>query len=168
MMKVLVAYYSRTGRTKAASRLVSEITEGDLEEIKEVSDRSGILGYLRSGLDGKTRRYSAIKEPSHDPSRYDLLIVGTPIWAGNISSPMRTYLRRFKDRLPPVALLCTTGGARSEEAEIDLTRIIGRKPLGSLCVKEEETEDKRTSVNLRIFLDSIKVKLEEGEHITSR
>jgi len=162
-MKVLLVFYSRTGRTKAVARQIAEITGGEVEEIRDISDRSGLLGYIRSGLDGKTRRHSTIQEPRNDPRRYDLLIVGTPIWAGNISSPMRTYLKRFSSGLPPVAVVCTTGGTQTEMIESDLEMIIGKKPVGSICVREEETGDKRTMVNLRIFLEGTLEKVASGD-----
>ena len=154
-MKVLVAFYSRTGRTRSAAQLVSGILDAEVEEIIDRSDRKGLMGYIRSGLDGFTRNHSRIVKPRKDPSDYDLLVIGTPIWAGRISSPVRSYLKEFRDRLPPVVLFCTTGGTKSEEAESDLLSAIGKRPLGSICIKEEEAGDERTAVNLRIFFDGI-------------
>ena len=115
-MKALVAYYSRTGKTRTAAMQVSEILGCGSEEIRDTARRSGLLGYLRSGLEGAMRRKARIKKVSLDPRSYDLLIVATPLWAGKISSPVRSYLSLFPRGLPPVALLCTGDDAPRKAA----------------------------------------------------
>jgi flavodoxin len=154
-MKALVAYYSRTGKTRTAAMQVSEILGCGSEEIRDTARRSGLLGYLRSGLEGAMRRKARIKKVSLDPRSYDLLIVATPLWAGKISSPVRSYLSLFPRGLPPVALLCTASGGSADDASNDLKRTIGAAPIASLCLSEDQADDPRTVVNLRIFLDGV-------------
>jgi len=158
-MKVLVAYYSRTGRTAKAARELSGILGCDSEEIVEGKARNGLLGYLKAGLDGATGHRSSIHHPRMDASEYDLVIVGTPIWAGRISSPMRTYLNMIRSRAPSIALMCTTGGSAGEEALEDFEKLVGSPPIGSLCLRETDAGDERTVVNLRIFVDRVLSKL---------
>jgi flavodoxin len=45
-----------------------------------------------------------------DPLKYDLIILGTPVWAWNISPPMRSFLSKFDFTGKKVALwMCHAG-----------------------------------------------------------
>ncbi|MDG6224786.1 MAG: hypothetical protein QCI82_04650 [Candidatus Thermoplasmatota archaeon] len=161
-MKALVVYYTRTGRTQAAARQVSEILKCDVEGIREGMSRKGLLGYLRSGIDGLLKRRSPIIPPRKDPSKYDLLILGTPLWAGRISSPARSYLAGFARSLPPTILLCTSSGTATKDVSSDFEAEAGNEPLDVHFVSEEEASDPRTIVGLRIFLDRVLERFSTG------
>jgi len=45
-----------------------------------------------------------------NPLEYDLIILGTPVWAWNISPPMRTFLSMFDLHSKNVALLMSHAG----------------------------------------------------------
>jgi len=106
-MKSLVVFYSRTGTTREVVEAISGLLQCDLEEVLDTKNRAGILGYLRSGSDAFLKRLAAIKETRTDPALYDIVIIGTPIWAYVMSSPIRTYLSRNKNRFKQVAFFCT-------------------------------------------------------------
>ena len=83
--KVLVAYYSRTGNTERAARDLSIALNADIEKITDKTNRKGILGYIFGGRDALTKRKTGIEKFIHNPIHYSLIIIGTPIWAGNIT-----------------------------------------------------------------------------------
>jgi hypothetical protein len=74
-----------------------------LEEIVEDKSRVGFFGYMRSLVEARQKRPSVIAPAKHDVSSYDLVVVGTPVWAWSVSSPVRAYLMANRDRLPEVA-----------------------------------------------------------------
>ena len=113
-MKTLVVYYSRTGNTKMIAETISESLDCDIEEIVDKEKRGGILGYLKSGYEASRNKLSIIEDPKHDLSKYDLLIVGTPVWAGKMSVPIRTYLHQNMEKIPLLACFCTAGGSGIE------------------------------------------------------
>jgi menaquinone-dependent protoporphyrinogen IX oxidase len=51
----------------------------------------------------KLGRLTVIGEPEKDSASYDLVVVGTPIWAGAVAPAIRTYLSQNKERLKRVA-----------------------------------------------------------------
>jgi flavodoxin len=106
-VKTLVVYYSRTGTTKKVAEFISSKLNCDLEEIVDVKSRKGVVGWLRSGMEATTNKNASINESKYDLASYDLVIVGTPIWNGRISSPMRTYLNQNKDGLRRAGFFCT-------------------------------------------------------------
>ena len=38
------------------------------------------------------QRTVRIEPPVRDPTRYSLVVIGTPIWMDNVASPVRSYL----------------------------------------------------------------------------
>ena len=82
--KVLCVYYSRTGKTRNAMTAVAQALGGELVEITDGVDRSGLIGAARSCLDAVRRstRFLDKLEMKHPITDYDLVILGTPVWAG--------------------------------------------------------------------------------------
>ena len=92
---VLCMYYSRTGNTKRAMEEIAKALNAELAEIQDGVDRSGAKGWLRSGLDAVRRSSPKVKFKTKWPlSDYRLVIVGTPVWAGRCSAPVRGFLKQ--------------------------------------------------------------------------
>ena len=98
-MNGLIIYFSRTGRTRKVAKAIQEATGFDLEEIKEKAGRVGTLGWLKSGMESTRRMLPKIMPLTHDPSQYDIVVIGTPIWASNMSSPIRAFITEYQKRL---------------------------------------------------------------------
>ena len=137
-LKTLVVFYSRSGTTRRIAVALSEALKCDLEEITEPTPRTGLLGYMRSLLEATLKHPSTITPRQRDVSSYDLVVVGTPVWAWSLSSPVRAYLMSTASRLPEVAFFCTLGGSGSESAFAQMTAIVGKKPRAVCAITERE------------------------------
>lgn len=105
--KILVVYYSRTGNTKKIGDEIAKKLKADSEEIIDLKDRKRfIVGWLISGKDATTENTTEIKFKK-DPSKYDLVIIGGPVWAWTITPAIRKYLSTNK--LKKVAFFATCG-----------------------------------------------------------
>lgn len=137
-MNILVAYYSRTGATKKLAGFLAEKLGAETEEIKDLKNRAGALGYLSAGRDGATRRLTKLEAPRFNPADFDLVVIGTPIWSFNLSAPIRTYLTEHKDEIKQAAFFCTMGGKGDDKAFKEMGEIIGKKPAAVLSLKTKE------------------------------
>ncbi|HEY6556012.1 MAG TPA: hypothetical protein VI072_02020, partial [Polyangiaceae bacterium] len=113
---ILIVYFSRTGMTAQVAHelrqaLLSRGVRCDLESLEEAGTRRGIRGYLRSALDSILDRRASLLPPDHDPAAYELVVVGTPIWNADVSTPIRTFLRTRGGQLPRLAWFLTYGGS---------------------------------------------------------
>jgi hypothetical protein len=133
-MQALVVYYSRTGHTKAVGEEIAKALSGDSEEIVDTTNRSGPLGWLTSGREGSGRKLAKIQPAKKDTSQYDIVIIGTPIWASNMSSPVRTYLTENKEKIKNIAFFCTEGSSGAEKAFTEMEEAIGQKPKATLVI----------------------------------
>ena len=106
-MKILIVYYSRTNVTKMIAEKLQKELKCDIEEITDNGNYNGKLGYLKGGMTASMSRTSDINPIAKNPSDYDLVIVGTPVWASNIATPVFTYLMKYRDQINKMASFCT-------------------------------------------------------------
>ena len=107
--RIVCIYYSRTGNTKQAMTEIAEALDCELVEVRDKVNRSGAIGWLRCGLDAmrkKTRPMIRI-DTRRPLSDYELVILGTPIWAGRCSSVIRGLLKRRGFEMANVAYVIT-------------------------------------------------------------
>ncbi len=140
-MHALVVYFSRTGNTKKVGEEIARELQCDSEELADTVDRSGLIGWLKSGREGMSKALTKLKPIRKDPAGYDLVIVGTPIWARDVSSPVRTYLAENKDKLKKVAFFCTEGNQGDEAAFKSMAEQCGKTPEGRLTVMSKDMSD---------------------------
>jgi len=138
MAKALVAYYSRTGHTRQVAEVIAAQLGADVEPIQDVRPRSGLLGYWRSGCEALHKTAVGIEPVEKDPDGYDLVVLGTPVWAGRMSSPLRAYINAHRANFARVAVFCTEGGASGEKAMRQVAELCDRLPVATLIVTERE------------------------------
>lgn len=155
-MKILVAFYSRSGKTKKVAEAISDILKCDKEEIFDTKNRKGIPGFLSAGSDANLRRLTAIKEMKNNPSLYDLVIIGTPIWSSNISTPIRTYLSLHKDDFKKVAFFCTRLGSDSKKVFDDMKKLGQKTPLALLALTAREVAKDQYMQKVKEFIKNLK------------
>lgn len=136
--KILIVYYSRTGTTRKLVEVMKEELRGDVEEIIDTKNRKGLVGYIQAGRDAMKKYLTKIEKPSKNPADYDLVIIGTPIWSWNVSTPVRTYLSELKGSFKQVAFFCTMGGSGAEGAFSSMKELIGVDPIATLSLTNIE------------------------------
>ena len=144
-MKSLVVYYSRTGNAKFVAETIAAELGSDLEEIVDLKKRDGKLGYLSGGSDAARGKETKIAETKRSPAEYDLIIVGTPVWAGKLTPAIRTYLGKNDLSGKKVAVFFTQGGTKPQSTEkikalMPNSNIIGELSLTSPLGNKEESE----------------------------
>lgn len=138
-MKILIVYFSRTGTTKKIAEALKTKLNADIEEINDPTDRKGVFGYLKSGKEATQKIMPEIGEIKSDLKSYDLVVVGTPVWAWNISSPMRSFAVKYLIGNPAqIAVFCTQGGSGSDTAQKTIEELSGKKTLGLLALNTKE------------------------------
>ena len=110
-MKTLVAYYSRTGNTKRVAEALTENLNADIEAIMSDTKEKGTG---RLAMQAFLRVRAKITQTTNDAASYDMVVIGSPVWVGKMSSQIRTYLAQNKDKFTSVAFFCTHGNPRSE------------------------------------------------------
>jgi menaquinone-dependent protoporphyrinogen IX oxidase len=154
-LRTLVVYYSRSGTTRKIAEALSRALNANVEEIVESKSRAGFFGYLRSLVEAIQRNPSAIAQSKCDPSSYDRVIIGTPVWAWSVSSPVRAYLMANKGHLPEVAFYCTLGGRGSDSVFRQMQSLAGKAPRAVYAVTAGEVISTRYGASLAAFAKAL-------------
>jgi hypothetical protein len=96
------------------------------------------VGYLKSIWEANRKQPANILSTKNDPASFDLVVIGTPVWAWSVSSPIRAYLLANRGRLPDVAFFCTMGGRGAEPTFAQMRDIVGKSPLAAYAVKASD------------------------------
>jgi menaquinone-dependent protoporphyrinogen IX oxidase len=155
LSKILVVYYSRTGRTRQIAEAIAAQLNADIEPIQDGGQRLGIRGYLRSLLEAMQNRGVRILAPTKDPSQYDLTILGTPVWAHNMCPPLRAYITSQQQRFRKIAVFCTQGRSGGSKVAGQIAESCGRSPAATLVLNEDEIEKNQFATKLDGFIQSL-------------
>ncbi|ASJ14485.1 flavodoxin family protein [Thermococcus radiotolerans] len=148
-MKTLVVFYSRSETTKRVAQEVARAFNADIDEVIDKKPRKGILGFLIAGYDA-TRGKTTEIEFEKDPSSYDLVVIGTPVWNGRVTPAIRTYLLQNREKIRNAAFFCTCAGRPGKCLE-QMEGILGKRPvLRKVLMK------KRLKEGIKEFVEGLK------------
>jgi len=112
-MKIAVVYYSLTGNVKSVANKISSALGADevcLVPTKAYPDK----GFRKFFWGGKSAVMG--EKPQLEPytfGKYDLVVLGTPVWASTFAPPLRTFIADNSSVLqgvPVAAFVCLSGG----------------------------------------------------------
>ena len=155
-MTNLIIFYSRTGTTKEVAELIAENLSSDIEEIFDEKKRSGSIGYMKAAKDAMRKKLATLKKYDKDPSSYDLTLIGTPIWAWNMSTPIRTYISENKNKFKNVAFFCTEGSNGGEKCFVNMSVMCDKEPVATLELNKNEIKESTHIKKIKEYVDKIK------------
>ena len=147
----LIVYFSRSGHCRRLAEEIAVAAGADLDVIREMGVRSGLSGYLRSAYEAWQQKVVAISPATKDPSRYSLVVLGSPVWAGKLCSPMRAYITAHKHEFKRVALFCTQGGSGADKVLQAMAELSERTPVATAFFNDSEVAQKLHREKLRKF-----------------
>lgn len=127
-MKKAVVFYSLSGNTQAAAKEIAEGIGADLIELKLVkpfpTEKSKQLAL--GGMQAMFGMKPAIQELSKNIKEYDVMILGTPIWAGKIAAPEHSFLNKYQVLDKIVAVFTFSGGGDNKRCIAKLSKRLPR------------------------------------------
>ncbi|MCX5642721.1 MAG: NAD(P)H-dependent oxidoreductase [Candidatus Omnitrophica bacterium] len=110
MDKTIIIYFSLTGNTERLAYLAGDFLKGEgrtADYFKLPADRTA--SFLKNCRDAFTKKITNIKELP-DISGYDLVVLGSPIWAWNVAPAVRAFLEQVSLADKKVFIFSTHGG----------------------------------------------------------
>jgi flavodoxin len=155
-MKILIAYYSRSGKTENVAKEIAQTLDADLDRVIDKKNRKGIFGWISAGRDAMKENKTEI-EHKKNPKDYDLVIVGTPTWASTITPAIRTYLTKHKFK--KIAFFTTASGLDGTET-FNKMKALSKEPVAALEMENKDFENKKIKIweikKVKNFCDKIK------------
>jgi flavodoxin len=167
-MKNLIVYYSFTRNNKKLADHLQGQLNCDIAEIETVKKRNSFSILL----DLVFKRLPKVKPIERHLTDYDHVIFISPIWAGKIATPLKSFLMSEKERIKTYSFITICGGGnpkqkQSIEGELALTA--QKKPLKvvELWISDLQTAEKKDTMKnttgFRIEADSL-AKFESQVH----
>lgn len=127
MDRIAVVYYSLDGHThfvveKIKERLACTVIRLRLQ--KEFSTEHTFLKYFWAGKSSVFHEKPVLKNPKMDLDSYDTLIIATPVWAGNLSSPVRSFLASRSFDGKRVFLVATNSGGSFKKCFATMEKLL--------------------------------------------
>jgi flavodoxin len=157
-VKTLVIYYTRSGNTRKAAEEIAAALGADIELLRDGVNRGGPIGFIKSGREARSGATVDLKPLEHDPSTYDLVVVGTPVWARMVSSPVKTFLRTVPTGSAKLAWFCTVGASSEsfkDNCFTTMTEAAGRNPMAMIGLSSRELKNDHSSA-VAGFVESLK------------
>jgi len=126
-----------------------------MEKLEDLKNREGIFGWISAALDGALEKETKIEETIRDPSKFDVVVLGTPNWGNKMAPAVRTYISKNKHHFKKVALFCTSGGTHYREIIKNMEIACGKSPI---CVYGSTSHDVKHDNHLerlKEFCDAI-------------
>ncbi len=123
--KTLVAYFTLTGNTEKAAKIVAETTGADLYQIELVtpypSEYKAQTELAKKELADGT--LPPIKPWPTNIAEYDVVFVGSPVWWGTMATPVRTFLASGALKGKTVIPFVTHGGGGADKSFTDTEKL---------------------------------------------
>lgn len=157
-MKALIIYYSRTGTTRKVAESLARELDAEMEEIVDLKNRKGPIGYIIGGRDAMKKQLTMIKPIDKKPSKYDLIIIGSPVWAWTMTPAIRSYLHQNRPFLKGkrIAAFCTMGGSGDEQLFDAIGEMLDSKIIATLSLLTKEVVKDEYHTKLEKFLQRLK------------
>jgi flavodoxin len=152
-MKMLVAYYSLTGKTDVVAQALAKELGADLRRVEDIEEPSVTWWFMI------TRSISAIRgvESEIKPialgfEGYDRVFVGSPVWAGSPSTPINAFIAKADFTGKEVILFMTMGGNDASGALKKMSERIekrGGKIVGSFAFSSKNATNEVLAAKTR-------------------
>ena len=130
-MKTLIVYYSLEGNTEYVAGKISELCGFDtlrLVPVKKYPD-SGFRKFFWGGKSAVMAETPELEPYTFDADSYDRIIFGFPVWAGNVTPPIRTFVKENDLKGKHIAAFACQSGSGAEKAFEKLKAAIGIEAL---------------------------------------
>lgn len=143
-MRIIIVYFSLTGNTKKLAVRIYEILKSKNLEVSLFEiERREKKSFLRNCIDAIFKKTEPL-EKIPPVENYDFIFIGSPVWAGKITPPVRSFIREVELKNKNIFLFTTYGSGLGKENAIkefiNLIEEKGGKIIGKIEVKGKNVE----------------------------
>ena len=137
-MKTAIVYYSLNGNTAMAAEKLAAGMDADLIGIRpeKAYPEKGLKKFLWGGKSAVMEETPALMPYTFSAGAYDQVVFGFPVWAGNVTPPIRTFVREHKSELAGkrIAAFACQSGSGAEKAFGRLLDCLGAEKLAATLI----------------------------------
>jgi flavodoxin len=137
-MKTAVVFYSCSGNSKFIAKEIKDQLNADLIQLytKDEKKRGKVATILWGGAMVLFRKKPPLKPYSFDPSAYDLIILGAPVWASFPAPPIKTFLSQTPITGKKIAIFVSHAGGKEDSLEKFKALLSGNEIISTADFKD--------------------------------
>ncbi|ABR49815.1 flavodoxin [Alkaliphilus metalliredigens QYMF] len=118
-MKKLVVYYSLEGNTQLIAEAMAKAIGADILVLNPQNEMKskGFSKYLWGGTQVMMKKLPLLQPLIHDATAYDLILIGTPVWAWTYAPPLGTFFSQVDLKDKQIGLFSCHGGQNGKTFE---------------------------------------------------
>lgn len=153
--KILVAYFSWGGNTKAIAEKIQSEVGGDIFSIEPVTPYPSDYNETAYGIAKEQKEKGIHPEiKNKDVSPYDIIFVGTPAWWYTMAPPVMTFLEENNFEGKTIIPFITHGGGGKYTIPEDMKNLAkGSKVLNPFVVYERGNSN--TDKELKVWIKNL-------------
>ena len=150
-MRTLIVYFSLEGNTAHISDELAQRLGADTLRLRprEAYHTGGLKKYFWGGKSAVMSEAPELEPYDADPAAYDLVVLGTPVWAGRCTPPLRTFLSQHSLAGKRVAAFACASGNSPMRAFDQLAELAGA-PLVCTELFRDPTKGKDPAVEEKL------------------
>lgn len=130
--KMLIAYFSWSGNTENAAKIIQEKTGADLVELELVNPYSSnynqVLDEAQRDLNKNAR--PELKTKIENMNEYSTIMIGYPNWWATIPMPIATFLETYDFSGKTIIPFCSHGGGEFGQSITDISKLAPNSKIG--------------------------------------
>lgn len=126
-MKNCIIFHSYTGITRGVAEKVKAACGGNLVEVTPRKSYSTLTAYTVGCLRARNEEAEPIEPGSIDAAPYDLLVIGTPVWAFKSTPATNAAINALKNCEGKKAVVFATCGGQPGDTIAVMKRALGEK-----------------------------------------
>lgn len=160
-MKTLIVYYSLEGNTEYAAGEIASALGADTLRIEPVKayPTSGFRKFFWGGKSAMMAERPKLQPYIFQQEKYERIIFGFPVWAGNVAPPVRTFVQDNLETLKGkrIAAFACQSGAGADKAFRKLKAYLDIESMESelVLIDPKEKPSKENETKMKAFCDSL-------------
>lgn len=158
-MKIAIVYYSLEGNTKLVANLLAEALSADIVSLHPSKEypTGKMSKFIWGGKSAMFADEPKLEDYAFAEEDYDLIILGTPIWASTFTPPLRTFLKQHPLTHKKIALFaCSAGGGTSRCFQKLKEQLSDCTVVGELSLVEPKRDEFNVKQEIEQFANQLK------------
>jgi flavodoxin len=144
IMNVITIFHSYSGITRGVAEKVKTACGGDLIEVQPKEKYSSLSAYSLGCFRALREEGEPIDPETIDVAAYDLLVIGTPVWAWKATPPINAAIAALKNCKGKRAVLFATCGSSARDTLPTLKKALVAKGVdvtGEFVLSRKEIDE---------------------------
>jgi flavodoxin len=114
-MKTCIIYHSYSGVTRGVAEKIHSACGGDLVEVRPKDNYSTLSAYSVGCIRARKEACDPVSPDTIDVSSYDLIVIGTPVWAWKATPVINGAIAALKGCEGKTAVIFATCGSSAKD-----------------------------------------------------